>query len=259
MTFRRSLLRVMILGTGTLVPAPEHGTSGLVVTAGKDNLLFDGGSGTLYRASRLGLDWREMAHIFYTHYHPDHSLDLVSILFASNYAPPEGRGDDLKIYGPEGLKDFFAAVSRAWPSVVPKKYNLYLRELTSGESVEGGAGWKVFAAQASHGDALALAYRVTDSRRSVVYSGDTEYSVALAELAQGADLIICECSTDDAHKAPGHLSPSGIARIVEESGVERVLLTHVYPPFNPEELALQCRRMCGASVEAARDMSIYKI
>ncbi len=252
-------MRVVILGTGTLVPAPERGTPGLVVTAGKDNLLFDSGSGTLYRASRLGLNWREMAHIFYTHYHPDHSLDLVSILFASNYAPPEGRGDDLKIYGPEGLKDLFAAVSKAWPSVVPKKYNLHLRELIPSECVESSAGWKVSTAPANHGDSLALAYRVTDCRRSMVYSGDTEYSAALAELAQGADLLICECSTDDAHKAAGHLSPSGIARIVEESGVERVLLTHVYPPFDPEELAGQCRRMCGASVEAARDMSVYEI
>jgi transketolase len=32
-------LRVVVLGTGTLVPAPEHGTSGLVVTAEEHSIL----------------------------------------------------------------------------------------------------------------------------------------------------------------------------------------------------------------------------
>jgi len=252
-------LRVTILGAGTLVPHPERGAPGLAVTTGKETLLFDSGSGTLYRAARAWLDWREISHIFYTHYHPDHTLDLVSFLFASNYTPNAERIEDLNIYGPCGLNEFYKALGAAWPSVVPKNFRLNLRELAAGETVESGSGWVVQTALVAHGDTGALAYRVTSDTRSVVYSGDTEYCPALVSLARGADLLVCECSADDAHQVPGHLSPSGVTRVIRESGVRRVLLTHVYPPLNPAELARICAQNTGASVEAARDMSIHEV
>jgi len=252
-------LRLTILGAGTLVPHPERGNPGFVVKAGGDTLLFDGGSGTLYRGARCGINWREISHIFYTHYHPDHTLEMVSFLFACNYTPDAQRYDPLFIYGPPGLKEFYRKVTAAWPSVIPQNYQLNLRELAPGEEVESSSGWQVQTALMAHGETESLAYRISYGSKSLVYSGDTQYCEALVKLARGADLLLCECSSDDSRRCPGHLSPSGVARIVRESGVSRVLLTHIYPPANPAKLARECAEKCKADVQPARDMGIYEI
>ena len=252
-------MRLTVLGAGTLVPHADRGTPGFVVNACGENLLFDSGAGTLYRASRAGLNWQELSRLFYTHYHPDHTLDLVSILFAANYAPGAQRGDPLYIYGPAGLEDFYKKISAAWPPVEPKGYRLSLCELAPGEAVEGDAGWKVETAPMEHGDTGALAYRVSDGSKSLVLSGDTQYCEALVTISRGADLLVCECSADDRHSVPGHLSPQGVARLAVESGVKRILLTHVYPPLDPDELARRCEQMCESAVEAARDLGIYEV
>jgi len=249
-------LRITILGSGTLVPQADRGAPGLVVEAAGENLLFDSGTGTLYRAAQAGLDWRSFLHIFYTHFHPDHTLDLVALTFAANHTPglPERK---LIIYGPQGLKDFFSSICSAWPAVAPTNYRLQLEELSRGRGVAGERKWKVAAAKTSHGRAPSLAYRVTEGSKSLVYSGDTEYSESLVKLSRGADLLICECSS--AEEVPGHLSPAGVARIARESSVARVLITHVYPPQDPEELARRCRQECGSTVEAARDLGVYEV
>lgn len=110
-----------------------------------------------------------------------------------------------------------------------------------------------------HGNTGGLAYRVNDGLKSLVLSGDTQYCEALVEITRGVDLLLCECSTDDSHSAPGHLSPEGVARVARESGVKRILLTHVYPPLDPCQLARQCAGMCEATVEPARDLEEYEV
>jgi len=252
-------LRLTVLGAGTLVPHAERGNPGFVVNACGESLLFDSGAGTLYRAVRAGLNWQEISHIFYTHFHPDHTLDLVSFLFAANYTPGAEREDPLYVYGPAGLEDFYNRISAAWPTVTPKNYRLDLCELAPDEIVKGDAGWEVKAASMEHSVAGALAYRVSDGSKSLVLSGDTQYCEALVDITRSADLLVCECSADDRHSTPGHMSPASVARVAGESGVKRILLTHVYPPLNPDELARQCEQMCEATVEPARDLEIYEV
>ena len=57
---------------------------------------------------------------------------------------------------------------------------------------------------------------------------------ALVELARAADLLVLECSHDDAAKLPGHLSPPPCGRIAKQAGVGQLLLTHFYPGWAPE-------------------------
>ena len=76
-------MQVTILGAGTSIPAPRHSPAGIYVKVGGEHLLFDAGPGTLQRLHTAGVIFRELDRIFLTHYHIDHCLDLVSILFAS--------------------------------------------------------------------------------------------------------------------------------------------------------------------------------
>ncbi|MEA2063795.1 MAG: ribonuclease Z [Gemmatimonadota bacterium] len=256
-------MKITILGSGTLVPLPDRGTPGLIVETAGEKLLLDSGSGTLYRAALAGVDWKEFSHVFYSHYHPDHSLDLVSLCFTANHFAETRASEtgqyELNIYGPPGLKEFFESICRAWPAVRPKNYRLFLRELSHGQVITGKGGWTVEPAAVSHGRAAALAYGISDRSGKMVYSGDTEYCDNLAELCRGASLLVCECSSGDDDPIPGHLTPAGVSRLARESGAPRVLITHVYPSLDPEELASRCREGCSAKVELARDMETYEV
>jgi ribonuclease BN (tRNA processing enzyme) len=86
-----------------------------------------------------------------------------------------------------------------------------------------------------------------------VYTGDTEYSESVVELARGASTLLIECSFPDGNPVPGHLTPSSAARIASEAGVERVVLTHIYPAADKPNLPASVSRGCDAEVLVAED------
>ncbi len=254
-------MRLTILGSGTLVPHGQRGAPGYAVgeSGAAEWLLFDSGPGTLQRAARAGINWRKVNHIFYTHYHPDHSLELVSYLFAANYAPPSPRTRPLTVYGPEGLEEFYGHITTAWPSIVPRHYDLDLKVMSHGAETHIDGGWRVSCMIMDHGESGGLGYRVEREGKVLALSGDTQYCDNLVSLAREADLLVCECSSDEANRVEGHMSPAQLARVVTESNAKRVLITHVYPPLEPAELADECEQLFGVRVEPGTDLQNYEI
>lgn len=248
-----------ILGSGTLVPNPERGTPGFAVHDGDDLLLVDGGSGTLQRCVRAGIDWPAASHLLYTHFHLDHTLELPAWLFAANHALPSPRTAPLTICGPSGMGEYLNSMLKLWPYISPKHFDLDVIDLEPGDSVPDSGGWRITCSAARHGSSAALSYRIERGGRTLVLSGDGEYSPELAELARGADLLLTECSADDDSVMDGHMTPSQVARVIGESGVRRVLINHVYPPYEPEVLAARCTELSGARVEAAVDLRNYEV
>lgn len=71
--------------------------------------------------------------------------------------------------------------------------------------------------------------------RKVVYSGDTEVNHNLARLAEGADLLIQDCTYFDEpeEKKPyKHAALPDIIDMVKKVGVKKVLLTHISRKFD---------------------------
>src|SRR3990167_8044701 len=86
-------MKIVLLGTGTGIPDPRtpRGYAGVYVKAGREHLVLDAGPGTLKQLMRIGVSYLDLDRLFLTHFHPDHCLDLVSILFAMRIpypAPP---------------------------------------------------------------------------------------------------------------------------------------------------------------------------
>jgi ribonuclease BN (tRNA processing enzyme) len=73
------------------------------------------------------------------------------------------------------------------------------------------------------------------------------------ELARAAHTLLIECSFPDASPVPGHLTPSSAARIASEAGVERVVLTHIYPAVAALDLVSEVGRGYGGEVLVAVD------
>jgi ribonuclease BN (tRNA processing enzyme) len=98
-----------------------------------------------------------------------------------------------------------------------------------------------------------IGYRLEAASGALVYTGDTEYSESMVALARGAHTMLIECSFPDDAPVPGHLTPSGVARVASESGVGRVVLTHLYPSVDHDLLASEVGRGYSGEVIVAED------
>jgi ribonuclease BN (tRNA processing enzyme) len=74
--------------------------------------------------------------------------------------------------------------------------------------------------------APALALRVTWQGHTIAYTGDTEWTEALVELAHGADLLIAEGYTSQ-RKIRFHLDVATLEQHAGRLAARRVILTHL--------------------------------
>ncbi len=225
-------MKLSVLGSGTCIPNKHRGSSGYAVELGDAIVLLDCGNGTTWKLGHVGIDYLGVDHIFITHFHPDHTADLIPFLFARKYPTAPNNAKPLSVWGPMGFRDFFAALQSAYGDwILPDDTNIREIDTTSVELTS----FKIRTSKSLHTH-NSFSYRIDSGGKSLVYSGDTDYTRDLVELSAGADLLILECSFPDDMKREGHLTPSDVVRVVRESGVNRVVVTHMYPMLNEAEL-----------------------
>ncbi len=248
-------MKLTILGSGTCVPYTERGSSGYALEIPGAGILLDCGSGVLWKLARAGISYLDIGHIFLSHLHPDHTGDLVPFLFATKYAfgSPYGskREKPLALWGGPGFLEFFDALKNAYKDwILPE--GLSVGEL--GEGARDFGGFTLRAARVPHIES-SLAYRIEAEGKTLAYSGDTDYSDALIELARGSDALIIECALpDDESKRSGHLTPGEVIDTANRSGAKRVIVTHLYPVCDEMKTVERIRKSVRAEVTEARDL-----
>jgi ribonuclease BN (tRNA processing enzyme) len=202
---------------------------------------------------RAGLDPFAVDRIFFTHFHPDHTVDVVPLLFGINYGAEVKRSRPLHVTGPEPFGRFWGSVMDVWGEWMAGNYATLVSELPHGcPAPLDLAGCRLSWAPAVHRPE-SIAYRLEADRGAFVYTGDTEYSESVVELARGAHTLLIECSFPDDAPVPGHLTPSGVARVASESDVGRVVLTHLDPAVDDDLLASEVGRGFDGEVVVAED------
>ncbi len=241
-----------VLGSGTTIPDRERGPAGFLVEVGGRAWLVDGGSGTLQRCLRAGIDPRDLAGGFYSHRHPDHCADLLPLLFtfrvagrASSYPIWAGEGFAAYLAGLEALHGRWTTFGQAEGAVVTEL------SLTGPDAVDLG-DLQVQTRPAAH-SAGALHLRFEAAGSAVVFSGDTGPSRDLAELARDADLLVCECASPETRPIEGHLTPSDVAEVVTAAQPKEVWLTHLSPGVDPAEAVATVART-GVPTRRAADL-----
>ena len=246
-------MEATVVGTGTVVPRLSRRQSCVVVDTGEERLAFDLGSGSVRGMLHADLDPFATDRIFFTHFHPDHTVDAVPLLFAMNYGTDEPRTRPLYVAGPEPFEEFWTKILNVWGEWMEGDYPLEVSELPHEcNSPLHLHGCRVSWAPAKHRPE-SIAYRLESNGRTFVYTGDTEYSESVVELARGAHTMLIECSFPDDNPVPGHLTPSSVARIASEANVGRVLLTHVYPAADSLDLVAEVGKGYEGEVLVAED------
>jgi ribonuclease BN (tRNA processing enzyme) len=219
-------------------------------------ILLDMGPGTLRQLTRIGISHERIGQIFLTHFHPDHTADVIHLLFAANNPAVLKRRKPFVITGPSGLAQLIADLQSAYhhwldlPSEIMKIEELGMGEKTSGDY----GGFRVITTPTNH-TLNSLAYRVEDrSGKAVVYSGDTGFCNEVVDLARGADLLILESAFPDGEAVEGHLTPSEAGRMAALAGVERLVLLHFYPECLRSDIMTQCRSSYNGELILGEDL-----
>ena len=198
-------LTVTILGSGTCVPSLQRGSCSVLVQIGNQHLLFDSGPGTMRRLLEAGTTIFDLDYLFYSHFHPDHSAELVPLIFATKYPYSNRCQLPLTILARRGLTDFFAGLKTVygpWIELAPGLLKFLEFDNTKRDS-KNFNGFSIESTPVEH-NPESVAYRVTSpDGSSVVYSGDTDFSENLIDLAKDADLLICESALPDSLQVKG--------------------------------------------------------
>jgi len=232
------------------VPYKRRGSPAYAVKAAGRLILLDLGSGACRALLSHDLNFSQVDIIALSHLHPDHLGDLVPFLFATHYSLGYTRQEPFWLLAARGFGDFHERLKGAfghWVEAPPGL--LQLREMaTDGPDQVSWEGLVIKSAPTNHIES-SLAYRVEAEGRVLVYSGDTDVSDSLVELAWGADLLVLECANP--FKVPGHLTPGEAGRLAARAGVNRLLLTHFYPPCDEVDVcALAAQEFPGEIIRA---------
>lgn len=246
-------MEITFLGTGVAIPQKDRVQSGMIVRLEEKPLLIDCGSGVLNRFPEAGISHVEVDTVLLSHLHLDHVADLHPLIKA-NWL----RGNtSMKVYGPEGTEEWFSKVLDAY-EYIQEEVDVDVIELLPGkEFTPDGFDCEISCIEAIH-SVPSLAYRITGEDGEFVYSGDTEPSREIIKLAEGADLLIHECSFPPSMKVTNHTTPSTLADILEECDPEigSICLTHFYPEMqgHERETVHQLKKYFEGEVILAEDL-----
>jgi len=249
-------MELIIIGSGTGIPLNNRASPSLALIVAGDPILFDIGPGTMRQLTRGGIDYEKIGRIFITHFHPDHTADLIHFLFATKNSSTLKNKRPFIITGPSGLLDFIKRLQDLydeWLTLPPDIMSI--EELDVKDVIEKDYhNYKITARPTKHTH-NSIAYRVEDrSGKSIVFSGDTGVCEEIVDLSRGVDLLVLECSFPDGQEFDWHLTPSQAGRIATLAGVNRLILTHFYPECLATDIAAQCRKTYSGELTLGSDL-----
>ena len=260
-------------------------------------VLVDAGDGAAGQLAKAGIQLASLRTIVLTHVHADHTGGLYAILATRLQVmlPP------ITIYGPPGtqrlVSGLLAALAPlselglAMPGRPPRDPAAGVKVVEIGDGSEVQVeGVKVRAAANSHylmnghspdpGQAQSLALRFELPGRSVVITGDTGPSEAVAALARDANVLVSEIidvpetiaqlrasypsfpeaamAATASHFAQQHLIAAEVGKLAQGSGVKRLVITHIAMPRSALKAARRAiARHYKGPVDFAEDLNSF--
>jgi len=238
-------MRIRFVGSGDAFGSGGRWQTCIHLSGDGQVLLVDCGATSLVALKAQGLDPGEVGAVVVTHLHGDHFGGLPFLILDGQFSR---RSTPLQVAGPPGTG---ARLAEAMEALFPgsgqaqRRFPVEITELrTDGTPAALGAatvrGWEVEHACG----APPLALRIELGGVSFAYSGDTQWTSALAKAAHGADLFTVEAYTFD-RPVRYHLDYLTLRAHLGEIRAQRIVLTHMS--------AAMLARLADADMPAAYD------
>ena len=239
-----SKVEVKCLGSGDAFGSGGRFQPCFYVSSENFRWLIDCGASSLIAMKRSGVDPSGVDLILVSHLHGDHFGGIPFFILDGQF---RRKTRPLIVAGPPGLvtrvhqamEVFFPGSSR-----VQQKFAIEFMELTErSETTVGPLKVTPYPVVHASGD-TPYALRVEFQDKVIGYSGDTEWTEALVEVARGADLFICEAYYFE-KKIKYHLDYQTLMEQRRKLDCRRLVLYHMS--------ADMLQRLPGLEVEWAED------
>ena len=240
-------MEVRLLGSGGFMPSDRRETACALLRKDGAALAIDAGSGARRLVSQpellRGID---RIHVVLTHFHLDHTLGLFYLVDAGVPIEVWAAGEAL-----EETRDGDVAPSAPRLPVRARRLPAFVH--ASRAAGRRGARRAVLGAariQRRHSNPT-LALRFDEA---IAWCTDTAYDEGNVAFVRGAHTLFHEAfrpgdGTDD----PTHTGAGQAGRLAAAAGVERLVLIHVDPELEDDEVLLQHARAHFASTEVGCD------
>jgi ribonuclease Z len=292
---------LVVLGTASQAPTRTRNHNGYFLRWDDEGLLFDPGEGTQRQMLFAGVTASHVTRICVTHFHGDHCLGLPGVLqrMALDQVahpveacyPAENQEfferlrhaslfrDTLTLRerpvhggGPVTDTPAFRLEARALSHLVPTfGYRLVepdgrrmlRRELAASGVTGPDIGRLQREGRLAVGGRVVTLEQVSEPRRGqrFAFVMDTRLCDAAFELADGADMLVCESTFADADatlaRDYGHLTAGQAGRIAAESGARLLVLTHIsqrYEATPASQLVEDAAAAFGGEIVLAADL-----
>lgn len=222
-------MKVTIVGSGDAFSSGGRAHTCIRIDAAAATVVVDFGSGAMTAWQKLGFDTNDIDAIVVSHLHGDHFGGIPALLLHAQFVA--GRQKPLLLVGPPGLKirlqemlDLFFPGS----STIAWNFAWQVREIGGGRKITlAGLTLETFDVIHSPGS-MPTGVRLSDGKHVFAYSGDTAWTETLNDIAAGADLFLCECSSGD-EPVPNHLHWAELEGKLKGFNAKRIAITHMGP------------------------------
>ena len=220
-------MRVTIIGSGDAFGSGGRFHTCFHLADRERTVLVDCGASTSVALRAHDVDPAAIDAIILSHLHGDHFGGIPFLMIDGQYLSRRER--PLLFAGPPGtterinaaLEVFFAGSSKT-----KYRFPWSVIEIPVGEPTDV-LGLNVVSAEVIHfSGAPSTALRISDGKKTVAYSGDTQWTEALLPIAAGADLFIVECYEYE-RELTGHMNWKTIKQRLADFKARRVMLTHM--------------------------------
>ena len=217
---------IIILGTGGgrfATITQKRRTAGIRIVSDSLNLHLDPGPGALVHSIDEGLDPQKLNAVFVSHSHPDHYTDAEVLIEAMTRGMTKKRGMLVASKSVLSGSDICEASISKYHQQMPQQ------KIEAVPNLKFQVGdVNVLVTEARHTDPDAVGFRFeTRDFGDFAYTSDTEYFEGIGKYYEGVRLLVL-CVMRPAGKPwKGHMTTNDAIKIVEETGPEHVVLTHL--------------------------------
>ena len=240
-------MKLTVLGASGAFPRPGSATSGYLLEIDGHYVLIDCGSGVLGKLyEHIRLD--QLEAISLTHFHSDHISDIGVLKYAMDLSRKFGLAiGTIPIYAPATPEPLAASL------VSPDNFVIH--------TIADDFSFELFGARIRCFGTVhpfeTVGLRIEKDGRVLATTADTIPCANLQPLLRSADLALMDAGSLERLRAPVmvHLTAQECGEIAKAAGVQRLLLIHLLPFFDPSESLAEARNQFAATEVAETGMT----
>ncbi len=245
-------MKLTILGCYGPYPKAGGACSGYLLEDEDTKILIDCGNGVLSKLFYHCDDLDKLDAIFISHLHPDHMSDLMILRYSIFIKKMFGKlNKSIPVYLPANPIEDYERIQYHDTFIlntINEETEIYIKNI------------KVNFKKTNHSvECYAMSFK--KDGRKFVYSGDTKYFNELIDFVDESHLFLCEANIlhkDMTENVP-HLSGKQAAEIALKAGAEKIILTHLLPEINIDDLFKEAKEVFPHNIEIAEEGKSYII